>query len=153
VTVSGGGTDVYAAASEGSAVSVFRRDPVTGTLAQLGGGNGCTSEGGTDGCATGHGLTGAFGVTLSHDGTNAYVASLSAISSFLRVAPSGRLVEFPGRAGCISERGTDGCAPGRGLRGASTIVLSDDGRNAYAASFNSGAISAFQRVRAGGKRR
>jgi DNA-binding beta-propeller fold protein YncE len=147
VVVSHDGRTVYVASSGAGAIAVFRRDPDTGALQQLGGGNGCTAAGGTDGCATGRALAGAYGVVLSRDGTNAYATSRTAVLSFARVARSGRLVQLPGASGCISATTGEGCAPGHGLRDAAGIALTHDDRWAYVAASGSSAITTFRRQR------
>ncbi|MDQ6805034.1 MAG: lactonase family protein [Actinomycetota bacterium] len=136
---------VYAASSASSAVVAFQIDPYTGELIQLVGAAGCTSRGGTEGCATGRALGGAFALAASSDGNTIYVASLGAVAAFLRNPADGSLDELAGTAGCTVEGGSEGCARGRGLAGTSSVTVSPDGRNVYGTALQSGAVSAFSR--------
>jgi DNA-binding beta-propeller fold protein YncE len=93
LTISRDGRNVYVAAAASNAVAILRRDPRTGTLRQLAGKAGCTSETGTGGaCRDGTGLWGAASVTLPPDGRHAYAAGFysSAVSIFTRAAPPRR---------------------------------------------------------------
>jgi DNA-binding beta-propeller fold protein YncE len=76
VTVSPDGASAYAASLHSDAVAAFDRAP-NGTLTQKPGTAGCVSETGAGPCADGVALDGAVSVTVSPDGTSAYVASLS----------------------------------------------------------------------------
>ncbi len=98
-------------------------------------------------CSPGKALNGAESVTVSPDGQSAYVASFvsDAVAVFDR-APDGTLTQKPGRAGCISDTGADGCADGRGLDGAVSVTVSPDGRSAYVASQVSDAVAVFHRA-------
>src|SRR5207248_1019349 len=59
---------------------------------------------------------------------------------------TGALTQKPGTAGCISENGTSGaCQDGIALDGTFSVAISDDGKNAYAASFLSDAVAVFDR--------
>lgn len=71
-------------------------------------------------------------------GRYVYVASVNsgAVAIFRRNPSTGTLHQLPGRAGCVSETGKEGCAEGRGLVGAFWIAISPNGRNLYVASFN-----------------
>lgn len=91
------GSNLYAAFLTGGTglsggVSVFRRDPANGALAQLPGDEGCISERGIQGCRSGRGLDVPTGVTVSPDGRNVYVTAFNSasIAAFAR-RPSGAL--------------------------------------------------------------
>jgi DNA-binding beta-propeller fold protein YncE len=74
VAVSPAGGNVYLAAFNANAVSIFSRDVQTGTLAQLQGIEGCHSVDGTGGLCQRHAfLAGAHQVVLSPDAEFAYV--------------------------------------------------------------------------------
>jgi hypothetical protein len=73
-----------------------------------------------------------------------------AVATFARNAVTGALTQTAGRAGCVSEDGSDDvmalvCADGHGLLGALTVVVSPDGLNAYVASYISNALTVFTR--------
>ena len=153
VSVSPEGRNAYVTSGglRGGAVVVFDRDPVSGALAQKAGLAGCVSETGTGGsCADGVALNKAVGVSVSPEGRNAYVTSGGlrggAVVVFDRDPVSGALAQKAGLAGCVSETGTGGsCADGVALRGASSVSVSPDGDNVYAASGESDALVAFDR--------
>ena len=157
VTVSPDGKSVYVAsgfdirsqfdAFATSGVAVFAR-LANGRLRQLPGKAGCVNETGNEGCANGVALEGAEAVAVSRDGRNVYVAATgsNALAVFTRDLSTGRITQLRGRAGCISETGTNGlCADGVGLWGISSVVDSPDGRFAYAPGFYSSAVSIFSR--------
>jgi DNA-binding beta-propeller fold protein YncE len=62
-------------------------------------------------------------------------------------APTGRLVQPRGPAGCIHRTGINRCARGRALTSPEDIVVSPDGRHVYVAAYNSHAVAAFARDR------
>ncbi|MDP2712922.1 MAG: beta-propeller fold lactonase family protein, partial [Solirubrobacteraceae bacterium] len=130
-------------------VAVSDAAATTGALTQKTGTAGCISETGHGGdCATGTALTSAVSVTVSPDGANAYAASLSsgAVVVFDRDPSTGELTQKTGTAGCISETGSGGdCATGTAIDGASSVTVSPDGANAYAAAVYSGAVVVFDR--------
>jgi len=66
-------------------------------------------------------------------------------------APSGRLVQPRGPAGCIHRTGINRCARGRSVTSPEDVVVSPDGRFAYVASFGSHAIAIFARNRRTGE--
>lgn len=160
VTVSPDGRSVYAAtgfdirmqaqAFATSGVAVFARG-TGGRLRQLAGKGGCVSETGSGGdCADGVALEGAEAVAVSPNGRNVYVAATAsdALAVFARDRTTGRLRQLAGRAGCVSETGTRGvCRDGVGLWGVSSVVVSPDGRFAYAPGFFSSALAVFARPR------
>lgn len=150
VTVSPDGKNVYVSSSH--AIAVFKRNPSTGALWQLRGTAGCVSESGNGGaCADGKALESGWSVAVSADGKNVYVASSlsSAVAVFRRDATTGTLTQLvgpAGKAGCVSESGTEGaCADGKGLFGAQSVAVSPDGRSVYAASNLSEAVAVFRR--------
>jgi 6-phosphogluconolactonase (cycloisomerase 2 family) len=154
VEVSSDGRHVYVASRDSNAVTIFARNVTTGALTQLPGLAGCIAENG-DGvtCAVGAGLREAVFLTLSLDGTNLYVASQvsNAVAVFSRNRATGELTQLSGVAGCISENGSDNgiagqCTNGHGLLGALAVAVSPDGRNAYAASYLSHALTIFTRA-------
>lgn len=150
VTVSPDGRNVYATALVGSTVTSFARGS-TGALTEVGcivdrlhpsDPNACPTKGG--------GLFGAFTVTISPDGRNAYTAADNgdAVATFARGA-GGALIE----TGCIQgELGNDSCGKsGVGLDGAVVPRVSPDGANVYVASFYGDALAAFSRNQANGQ--
>jgi DNA-binding beta-propeller fold protein YncE len=152
LAVSADGKNVYVASGEPSdAVAVFRRNSTTGVLTQLvgpAGKAGCVSETGSGGtCANGKALDNANGLAVSPDGESVYVASTSnAVAVFRRFAPSGRLAQLAGTAGCISEDGSGGaCADGKALELAFSVAISPDGQSAYVGSEFSFAVAVFAR--------
>ncbi len=105
---------------------------------------GCGSARALDGPAT---LLGSRAVALSGDGKNLYVASAgsNAIAIFTRNARTGKLTQGKGSAGCIAVDGAEGCAPAVGLSGPNSVAVSTDGRNVYATSLGSEAVTVFSR--------
>lgn len=134
----------------------------TGVLTQLPGLAACISQNGTGGdCADGRGLREAWGVAISPDGENVYVASLgNSVAIFARDKATGTLVQLPEWDGCYSDDGTDDgaggdCEDGKALRGARAVAVSPDGRHVYVVSgafagIAPGAVAAFARDRATG---
>lgn len=158
VAVSPDGRHVYVASGFDAAsdeplaaggIAILRRDSRHGALTQLEGQAGCVSANGSGGqCAVGRALLGVQQLTVSSDGRNVYTASaaLDAIGAFARSATTGQLTQLPRDAGCTSDSGSEGgCADGRALGGVSTVVVSPDGRNAYAASIYHHSLTSFAR--------
>ena len=159
VTVSPDGKNAYVASKIDNSVSVFDVDS-SGNLTQKSGTDGCISEDGTDGaCADGKALGGAQAVTVSPDGKNVYVASGIAVAVLDRDTSTGALTQKSGTDGCISEDGTSGapnfspgaCVNGVALNGPSSVAVSPDGKNVYAAAPFSDAVDIFDRDTANGK--
>lgn len=153
VAISPDGANVYVASLAGNAVSVFRR-AADGTLSPPADGAPCVSQTGTSGiCGNVRGLGGARAVTVSPDGRNVYVASQSsdAVAILHRDAESeGTLSQSPGSDGCIANSTAEGCAPGRGLDGATAVSPSPDGNQVYATSNGDGAVVTLIRDAASG---
>ncbi|MDP8907903.1 MAG: YncE family protein [Chloroflexota bacterium] len=146
VTVSPDGKNAYVASQISAAVAEFDR-AADGTLTQKAGTAGCIEQRGSGGCATGTGLFGASWVTVSADGKNAYVASYSSAAvAVLDRAADGTLTQKPATAGCIAQRGNEGCAAGRALDSAASVTVSPDGASAYVASYSSDAVAVFDRA-------
>ncbi len=138
------GKSVYVA-SESGAVAIFNRNP-DGTLEQLPGTAGCISRGGIGGCQPGIGLRFARSVGTSADGKSVYVASpVSDAVAIFRRNDDGTLEQPPGQAGCISQAVGEGCRPGIGLNGATSVTTSADGKSVYVASLEASAVAIFNR--------
>jgi DNA-binding beta-propeller fold protein YncE len=149
VAISRDGSSVYIASQNSDAVVVFDR-VANGTLTQKAGPAGCISLTGAGPCAAGAGLDEPRAIAVSPDGLSVYVASgiSDAVTVFDR-ATDGTLTQKPGAAGCISESGAVPCADATGLDGAFGVTVSPDGRNVYAASQFSDAVTVFDRDAAG----
>jgi hypothetical protein len=122
-----------------------------GALAQLEGRGSCFARERRRGGCTVEPLfkevTGSSDLAISPDGRNVYAAVgrpaeqddigphiPSAVVVFVRDRATGRLRRLAGAAGCIREKGGEGCGSGRGLRTVESIGVSNDGRHVYAAS-------------------
>jgi DNA-binding beta-propeller fold protein YncE len=147
VAISPDGTSVYAVSSTDDAISRFTR-AADGSLTFVS----CIDDAsGPETCtSTAGGLDGAFGVTVSPDGGNVYVASNvdDAVVTFDRAA-SGAL----SGATCIDDNdtGTADCAPGTdGLDEPRHVVVSPDGLQVYAMARLDAAVTRFDRDPADG---
>jgi lactonase family protein with 7-bladed beta-propeller len=97
------------------------------------------------GCARIRGLRRPGDVAVSPDGRNVYASSpiSNTIAVFARSARTGALRQLHGRTGCLNPTGRYGCGRARGLRTASGIEVSGDGRNVYVQSLE--ALAVFRR--------
>ena len=134
-------------------------------LSQLGGRGGCVYDprgGSAQGlhvdlpgrCASAESLDGAYDAAVSPDGRHVYVGSFQAdsISAFTRNAANGTLQQLPGGTGCLVEQPFQTvCGPAPAIDGISSVTVSPDGRNVYAASYFSHAVATFVRDRATGE--
>jgi DNA-binding beta-propeller fold protein YncE len=156
VAVSPDGKSVYVASGGGSgngAVARLNRNTTTGALTQPAGTAGCVSETGAGPCADGHALKATYGVAVSADGKNVYVASnvdspvnaVGAVVRFNRSTTTGAITQPPGTAGCVSETGAGTCADGHALKGVSGVAVSADGKSVYVAAGNSSAVARLNR--------
>jgi DNA-binding beta-propeller fold protein YncE len=136
VAVSPDGRNVYVAADRNSVAS-FTHDRATGALTQPAGTAGCVNFCPRRSCVRGHALDVPRSIAVSPDGRSVYVASIfGGVLLLRRDPPSGALTEPAGAAGCVDSLEAHGCARGRALDGASSLVVSADGRSVYATSWN-----------------
>ncbi len=87
VAVAPDGRSVYVTSNQVHAVSIFDRDPATGVLRQKRGSAGCISQFPKGKrCREGKAIVGAFGIAVSPDDKNVYVASIfsGSVSTFKR---------------------------------------------------------------------
>jgi DNA-binding beta-propeller fold protein YncE len=150
IAVSPDDGDVYVTSLVSNSVSSFTRTASTGQLAQKGGTSACAIYVLAVGCSLARALQAPEGIAVSPDGASVYAAAFKsgAIDVFDRNASSGGLMQKRVRRGCVIARATPGCVRGRGLRGASALAVSPDGRFVYSAAFKSNAIGVFKRVTA-----
>ena len=146
IAISSDGASVYVAAADGSALAILDRDP-DGTLTQQPGPAGCISETGSGGaCADGVALSAAQSVTVSPDGTSAYVTGGFGVSNAVAIfdrSLDGGLTQKPGAAGCLNSSGFSPCGGGVGLEGARAATVSPDGDSLYVAG--GAAVTVFDR--------
>jgi DNA-binding beta-propeller fold protein YncE len=116
IAVSPDGRSLYVTSLPDDAVAVFRRAWPSGSLGQDPGASGCASST-VVGCTDTFALGGAWGVAVSPDGRNVYVAALEddAVVVFDRAPATGAITQKMGTAGCIQETGSFGCADGHAL--------------------------------------
>jgi DNA-binding beta-propeller fold protein YncE len=137
VTISRDGTSVYVGAFTNSAVTVFARNPATGTLVQTG----CLSADGAEGCTAVPGLQNVEGITASPDGANVYAAAALSNSVFTFARSTSGALTPTGCAGA----GTPTCTPARALQGPNDLVVSPDGSALYVTSVLSNGMAIFTR--------
>lgn len=150
VTVSRDDAYVYTVSFEG--IAVFARNRPRGTLSQLPASAGCIRDSASPDCARARGVAFAEGsnLTLTHDGRHAYVVNSAGIGAFARDPASGVLNQLPGAGACLLPRTFPTCTRARGIDAVTHVAESPDGRNVYAAAYNSGAVAVFSRDRATG---
>jgi DNA-binding beta-propeller fold protein YncE len=154
VAVSPDGRNVYVTGFNSGSVAIFDRDPASGALSQKPAKAGCVSEDGSEGkCEDGKGLSGATGVAVSADGKSVYVAGAEsdAVAVFARDPAGGGLAQLDGKAGCVSEDGSEEkCEDGKALDAPGGIGVSPDGRSVYVASSGSSGVASLDRDPASG---
>src|SRR6202034_37616 len=100
----------------------------------------------------GKGLNNPYGVTVSPDGRNVYVASHDdqAVAEFSRDTTTGAVTQLPAPDECVSSTALSGCATDTalGLEKAIGVAVSPDDKNVYVAAGateGEGAVVAFER--------
>lgn len=139
--------DLYVSSLLSNSVTAFSRSSPTAALAQLAAPAGCIVWLRAVGCSFGRALSAPEGVVVSPDGRNVYAAAFAtgAVVASERNRSSGAVAQLPGSAGCVGLRSVPDCTHGKALRGASSLVLSPDGRFLYSTSFGSDAVDIFRR--------
>jgi len=148
LAVSPSGADVYVTSLVSNTVTAFTRTAATGQLTQLTGTSACVINLLAVGCSLGRTLSEPEGLAVSPDNASVYATAFAsgALDVLNRNADSGAVTQKPRAPGCLVAGGVPDCLFGRMLRGASSVVVSPDGRNVYAASFASDSITTFRRV-------
>jgi DNA-binding beta-propeller fold protein YncE len=151
VAVSPDGKSVYVTSFSEGSVDHFERNTTSGELTY----KDCVSSR-SFGCGSGDevpGLSGAWGIAVSPDGKDVYVAAeeREAIVSFARNETTGSLTD----EGCLSVHNV-GCGAGNGAApgvvGATDVAVSPDGNDVYVAGGipgESGWLSTFKRSTGG----
>jgi len=160
VALSADGRNAYVGSADG--LAIFDRSSSGGALTQKAGEAGCITRTGNQrgadsrsgGCARARGLNEVSSVTVTPDGRTVYVTSVDVLA-FRRDTQTGELTQIEGRPGCVSATtdGADGavCTADPEIGGATSIVVSPDSRQVYAASGTdaggTGAVTILERSR------
>lgn len=142
VTISPDGKNVYVASLGSEAIGEFSRN-AEGALAVIAG-HECIGGSGS-GCPinTAIGLHEVVTTVVSPDGADLYAAAgakdpESDVAAFAREPGTGVLKQLAGEKGCIGT--VAGCAEAKVIEGSESLVISPDGKNVYANSFDDSAI-------------
>jgi DNA-binding beta-propeller fold protein YncE len=148
VTVSPDGANVYITSALSNSLTTFTRSSTTGQLTQLSGTSACVINLLAVGCSLGRVFSDPEGLAVSPDGATVYVTAFKsgALDVFNRNADTGAVMQKPRAPGCLLGNPTPGCLLGRGLRGASSVAVSPNGRNVYSAAFGDDSVGIFRRV-------
>ena len=151
MAVSADDDDVYVTSLTSDSLTSFTRTAGTGVLTQKTGTSACAVNVLAIGCSLARALDAPEGLTVSPDGANVYAAGFrpGALDSFNRDTGDGGVIQKGARAGCMVAYSIPRCALGRGLRGASSVVVSPDGRHVYSTAFSSDTVSVFRRNTSG----
>jgi DNA-binding beta-propeller fold protein YncE len=147
VAVSPDDETVYVTSLFSNSITTFARAPGTGELTQLEGTGGCLVYLVAIGCRLGQALEAPEGLGLSPDGRNLYATAFEsgAVDVFNRNPSTGDIAQKTLKAGCVAIRTQRNCARGRSLAGASSAVVSPDGKSLYVTAFGSDAVGVFAR--------
>ncbi|HEY2536060.1 MAG TPA: beta-propeller fold lactonase family protein [Solirubrobacteraceae bacterium] len=147
VTISSDGKNVYVASLGSEAIAEFSRN-TEGALAAIvghecigGTGSGCPIN-------TAIGLHEVVTTEVSPDGSDLYAAAgakdpESDVAAFAREPGTGVLKQLAGAEGCIGTVAS--CAEAKVIEGSESLVISPDGKNVYANSFDDSAIVELKR--------
>jgi DNA-binding beta-propeller fold protein YncE len=153
------GQTLYAPAEQEGALAILHVNS-DGTLTQLVGTKGCISETGLDQngapCAHGHGMPGPYGAAVAPDGRTLYLANdegpngYGSVPVFSLDPTTGQATQLAGKLGCVSNDGTDagtpgGCAVGRAVDEAWSVIVSPDGKSVYVAGLGANGVAIFSR--------
>src|ERR1700729_4360282 len=151
IAISPEGNSVYVVTQGHDNVVEFSRDPKTGLLTEIG----CISHASTGACATkeAKGLNLPYGVTVSPDGENVYVASFidQAVAEFSRNKTTGQLTQLASPNDCVSSTSASECGTPNAIgleRAIGVVVSPGQGEDVYVAAGGeegSGAIVSFKR--------
>lgn len=146
VALSPNDKNVYATSLFSNSVTAFTRTS-TGTIGQKAGISGCTVNDGAQGCRFGRKMGQPEGLVVSPDGRNVYATAFgsNAIDVLKRNTSSGALKQAPRTDTCVASKPGSSCTKGRALSGASSIVVSPDGKFVYATAFKSESVVVFRR--------
>jgi DNA-binding beta-propeller fold protein YncE len=148
VAVAPGGGNAYVTSFLSNSVTAFDRTAGSGVLAQKEATNACLVFLRSAGCSFGRAMLAPEGLDVSPDGRNVYIASIeTGALDVLSRNSKGSVRQMPGTAGCLARKQVQGCTFARALSGVSSVAVSPDGRNAYAAAFESNAVDVFRRNR------
>ncbi|MEI8083775.1 MAG: beta-propeller fold lactonase family protein, partial [Actinomycetes bacterium] len=143
IAISPDGATVYVVSQTSDSITWFTRNPADGLLTQVG----CITNDPTAGCATAPqaSIERAYGVAVSPDGTNVYVASgvSDSVTWFTRNVTTGALTQ----QGCLSNAPIAGCttASPASFDFSVGVALSPDSRFVYVASGGSHAVNWLSR--------
>ncbi len=152
IAISPDGASAYVISQLNNTVAEFSRNQETGLLTKIG----CITEESTSSeCATvgAKGLFTPYGITVSPEGENVYVASFDdeAVAEFKRDTETGVLTQLAAPNNCISEKAGSGCGTTTGVIGleeAIGVAVSPDEKDVYVAAgakSEEGDIAAFKR--------
>ncbi len=153
IAISPDGKNAYVVTQGHNNLVEFSRDPGTGLLTEIG----CISKADTE-CADheAKGLNQPYGITVSPDGENVYVASYSdeAVAEFSRNTTTGELTQLASPNNCVSSTSLSECGTTNaiGLEHAIGVVVSPGGEDVYVAAGGeegAGAIASFKREAGG----
>jgi Lactonase, 7-bladed beta-propeller len=141
VAVSPDGRWVFVSAATSGAVSAYERDPAGGQVTRVS----CVSDTGSDGlCDNAAGLRGVAHLTITPDGHKllAVAPKVGAVDEF-DVSDNGTLTEHACFGDPVAAGGQ--CTEVPSLSGATSAVLSADGRDLYIGAINDAALTSFRR--------
>lgn len=148
VAIAPDGENAYVTSFLSNSVTAFDRTAGTGVLAQKEVTNACLVFLRSAGCSFGRAMLAPEGLDVSPDGRNVYIAAIEtgAVDVLARNG-KGAVRQLPGAAGCLARKQVQGCTLARALAGVSSVAVSPDGRNVYAAANESNAVDVFRRNR------